>query len=114
MKKIAISLGILLIVVFTLTGCGETSPSVGVGSEATICAPDIETVYLAVDKDSFDACVAEDYIGMAQLEMLGKVFAVPNGTRVLVIDSDFACREVRILEGDSFGISGWLSYEWLE
>jgi hypothetical protein len=89
-----------------------------IGSEATIQAPDLNEVFLTIDKQADDewtkACIAKDYIGMAQMEAVGKVFAVPNGTKVLVIGSGFATRQVRILEGDAFGKSGWLPYEWLK
>jgi hypothetical protein len=96
----------------------QTKPSATVGSEATISAPNLDTVYLAVDKDAFDlwvkASVSKDYIGMQELESLGKVFPVPNGTKVLVIDSAFTARQVRVLEGNAYGRSGWLPYEWVK
>ena len=112
---------ILAVAVGLVLGCGapsETTAPASVGSEALIGAPNLDTVYLAIDKESFDmwtkACVAKDYIGMAQLEATGRVFAVPNGTKVLVINSSSAARKVRVLEGESFGMSGWLPYEWLK
>jgi len=115
-------LGLLLvaILIYSLTlGCGgisETTPAVG--SEAFIRVPNLDTVQLAVDKESSEmwikACVAKDYIGMVELEASGRIFTVPSGTKVLVIDSSFAIRKVRVLEGDAFGKSGWLPYEWVK
>lgn len=111
----------LLILTALLPACA-TAPSQpkpsDVGSEATIQAPNLNEVYLAIDKETFDlwtkACVAKDYVGMAQLEASGRVFTVPNGTKVLVIDSSFATRQVRVLAGNALGKSGWLPYEWLK
>lgn len=126
-KKTAIGCVVLLAIVIIigvvigtcLAGQPEPSPEPSdVGSEATIQVPNLEVVYLAIDEQAFDewtkACVAEDYIGMAQLQASGKVFTVPNGTKVLVIDSSFASIEVRILEGDAIGRSGWIPYEWVK
>ncbi len=111
----------LVISTALLLACATTptqpKPS-DVGSEATIQAPNLDEVHLAIDKQAFDewikACVAKDYIGMLELQASGRVFTVPNVTKVLVIDSSFASREVRILEGDAFGKAGWLPYEWLK
>ncbi len=126
-KKTAIGCVVLLAIVIIiavvigtcLAGQPEPSPKPSdVGSEATIQMPNLEVVYLPIDEQALDewtnACVAKDYIGMAQLEASGRVFTVPNGTKVLVIDSRFATRQVRVLEGDAFGKSGWLPYEWLK
>lgn len=126
-KNVFIGCGVLvaifIIVAVSIGTClggttTETTPSAPVGSEAFICVPDLDTAHLAVDEESMDlwtkACVAKDYIGMAQLEASGRVFPVPNGTKVLVIDSSFAIKKVRVLEGDAYGKSGWLPYEWVK
>lgn len=120
MRKL-ILLPLAVLIGCLMFGCGapsETTAPASVGSEAVIRAPNLDTVYLAIDKESFNmwtkACVAKDYIGMAQLESAGLVFPVPNGTKVLVIDRDTFIRQVRILEGSAFGKSGWLPFEWLK
>ena len=113
---------LIILVILTgvmLTACAAPTPEPSdIGSEATISVPNLDTVHLALNKEALDlwteACVAKDYIGMAQLESVGKVFPVPNGTRVLVINSAFAVRQVRVLEGNAYGRSGWLPYEWLK
>jgi len=99
--------------------CGQPQPEpADVGSESIISVPGLNEVYIAVDKEVFDewikACNAKDYIGVAQMEALGKLFVVSNGTKVLVIDRHTFSREVRILEGNATGKSGWLPYEWLK
>ncbi len=125
-KKFFILCGVLVVLIIIGISMGtcpggtttETTPSVTIGSEAFIRAGNLDTVYLAVDKQSMDmwakAGLAKDYIGMAQLEASGRIFPVPNGTKVLVIDSSFTLRKVRVLEGDAYGKSGWLPYEWVE
>lgn len=120
MKKL-ILLPLAVLIGSLVLGCGappKSTPPASVGSEVVIYAPNLDTAYLGVDKESYDmwikAASAKDYIGMAQLEALGKVFPVSNGTKVLVIDRNFALRKVRVLEGDAFGKSGWLPREWLK
>lgn len=52
--------------------------------------------------------VANDTLGMVSMEVGGRLFRVPSGTRARVIDSGLDRREVRILEGPSIGKSGWV------
>ena len=96
----------------------ETTLPTTVGSEAVIDVPSLDTVFLCVDKEAFDmfldAALANDSFGVAELEISGRMFGVPNGTKVLIIDSSFATRRVRVLEGYAVGKSGWLPYEWLK
>jgi hypothetical protein len=111
----------LVIALCFLPACGTTasqsSPS-DIGSESILQAGNLEEIYLTIDKESFDewskVAAAKDHIGMLELLSAGKMFIVPAGTKVLVIDSSWAIREVRILEGDAFGRTGWLPYEWLK
>ena len=76
-----------------------------------------KNVFVAVDKTSFDdylnAALIEDNYGINELVMQGRLFYVPNGTRVKVIDSTFTTRKVRILEGEWEGASGWVPVEWV-
>jgi hypothetical protein len=50
----------------------------------------------------------DDVTGIEQLMMSGNVWMIENGTRVLVIDTDWTRFEVRILEGDRAGSSGFV------
>lgn len=87
-----------------------------VGSEARLIV-DSGTVLVAADEAAYKRfltlAVADDTLGIADMVMQGQAFLVPNGTKVKVIDSGFARREVRILEGEHFGRSGWVAYEFL-
>ena len=73
-------------------------------------------VSLGIDKQAFsdltDASVAKDQIGYARIFAEGRAFTAPNCTKVLAIDSTFTATEVRILEGEYLGASGWVPYEW--
>lgn len=117
MKLICLGLAVVSVILVLLAGCGGSSVSQSTSSEVKINAP-LDNVYLAVDKESFDlwtkASVAKDYIGMADMESSGKVYTVKNGTKILVIDSKFGARQVRTLEGDNYGKTGWLPYEWVK
>lgn len=72
---------------------------------------------LAVDEKAFDdfiqALVADDKLGYSQMLGAGKLFIVDNGTAVKVISIGLFKREVRILEGDYLGRSGWIAFEFV-
>jgi hypothetical protein len=106
---------IALIVVFS--GTHEPKP-VSVGQNGRLELPGGGSVVLAVDKKALDdftkASVAKDTIGVAAMVLSGRLFEVPSGTKCLVIDRTFAARQVRIMEGDQFGASGWVAYEWVK
>lgn len=55
--------------------------------------------------------VASDFVGMAQMEVAGLLFRVPSGTKARVIDSGIGRRQVRIMEGQKIGASGWVPAE---
>jgi len=74
-------------------------------------------VILGISKEAenqiIKASVANDEIGLANILMNGGIFFVPNCTKVKVIDINMFIRQVRILEGEQFGKSGWLPYEFV-
>lgn len=57
--------------------------------------------------------VANDSMGMAQMALAGQVLLVPDGTRAKLIDPGFLSHEVRVLEGDFAGRSGFIAAEFL-
>jgi hypothetical protein len=65
-----------------------------------------------VSREAFDAwtksIVAKDARGGAELLFGGLVFTPQKGTKVLVIDTAFLIRKVRILEGEFKGQAGWV------
>lgn len=53
--------------------------------------------------------VANDTLGIAEMMLRGRAFGVESGTKVLIIDNGFDVRQVRILEGQMLGRSGWVN-----
>ena len=94
----------------------SASERVGVGEEGDVKSSANKTV-IATSEASFDALikasVANDTMGIAQLVLDGRAFAVENGTKVLVIDRTTGARQVRILEGELIGETGWLPMEFV-
>lgn len=64
----------------------------------------------ALDK----AAIAGDKQAVIEMYYQGRAFAVPSGTKVLFIDSSWAGRKIRILEGDYKGKSGWVSRDYIQ
>ena len=95
-----------------------TPRSVPVGSEGRLSNNGAPKVPISIDeaaaKEWVKAEVANDQMGRAGLLMADRVFGVPNNTRVLVIDRTFSRSQVRILEGEFAGRSGWVAYEWVK
>lgn len=65
-------------------------------------------------KDFHKAIAAKDDIGIREMQVVGLLFGVESGTRVLVIDSDGGFFEdlryrVRILEGRQITRAGWVA-----
>lgn len=77
-----------------------------------------ESVAIAVTKESQDklskASIAQDEIGILALLASGEIFSVPNCTKVKVIDMAVFLRQIRVLEGEQFGLSGWVPYEFVK
>lgn len=90
------------------------STSVGIGEEGRLT----DAVLLAVDDDAWDAMidaqVAGDQYGLLELITTGAVFAGEKGARVLVVDRGFTSRKVRVLEGETAGLAGWVQTEFVE
>lgn len=96
---------------------GSGKPVAEVGAEGVLWVQGVDNWALAVDKRAFDewvsVCVAKDDAGMLGLMRTGRIFLVPVGTRVKVIDVGFGSVRVRVLEGDAKGMAGWVSYEFV-
>jgi hypothetical protein len=99
----------------------KTESAVGsgghIGQESKLHVAGLSLIMVAVDTDAYDellkACVAKDNYGIGNLILSGRVFNVKNDTRILVLDLGFAKTQVRILEGQKAGMSGWVPYEWV-
>lgn len=66
-------------------------------------------------KDFFDefsnAQVAGDKDGIMELFVFGKCFPVMKGDRVLVIESGWTTRKIRVKSGNYAGKAGWVYVE---
>lgn len=76
-----------------------------------------EDVVVATDKgalDEFIKCAArEDYFGAAELQQAGRLFFVSPYTKVLVLDTSWSKKEIRIMSGEQAGRKGWVPSEWV-
>ncbi|MFA5794761.1 MAG: hypothetical protein WC980_06820 [Candidatus Brocadiia bacterium] len=72
---------------------------------------------VAIDEKAFDdycnVLAVEDKYGYEELILSGRIFSVENNIEVLVLKGGFFKSKVRILEGKSIGMSGWVENEWL-
>ncbi|MBA7670164.1 hypothetical protein ES703_78308 [subsurface metagenome] len=74
-------------------------------------------VVLGVDKKTLKemnaAVIAKDTFGLDKLIKSGRIFTVPDGTKILMLDSgwSFLVEKVRILDGKYRGKAGWVPYE---
>lgn len=89
----------------------KTSNTVASGEEGHLSGD----IFVAATEEAYDELTAaigrnDDY-GMTELIARGSVFFVTGGTRILVMDSSFASRRIRVLEGDQVGKSGWVPVE---
>jgi hypothetical protein len=60
------------------------------------------------------ASTRNDTLGYSELVMTGMVFHVSSNTKVLVLDSTVYYKNIRILEGEYMGVSGWVPSEWVK
>lgn len=121
MKKglLIVSVVILVILGFcAVCGCGTSSSSPkpsDIGATAKIQYTNDPEILLAVDKAAHEqlgkAFLAKDWAGVQELIVTGKVFSVPQGIKVLVIDRDYGIRKVRIQEGKFINQTGWVVQE---
>lgn len=113
---IVITISILLLSSW-ISNSDYESPYVNVGEEGVLYSDELEYIGLAVTKADFDelidSSVANDKIGYAEVYERGDAYFVDVGTRVLVIDSSIGAKEVRILEGDLYGETGWVVQEYV-
>lgn len=98
----------------------QTNPVIekaGIGDKGLLMSNN-EEMAIAITKEYFNELikysVAKDTMGIAEMALEGKIFFVKNNTKALVIDRDFAARQVRILEGEMFGKTGWVPYEFIQ
>lgn len=113
---------LFVIILLVIGGAGETPTekapaTLGIGETGRLHATDRGVTVLAVSPEAYDAWIkattAEDTFGVSHLIETHQVYSVPHDTRVLVIDRAMYRRQVRILEGERAGASGWVPMEWV-
>jgi ribosomal protein L40E len=91
-------------------------PSASVGDEVVLSVSSGKAI-VADSPENFERVVhlsvVGDNLGIAELALQGHAFLVDSGTRVKIIDSGIVKSEVRIMEGQFFGRSGWVPREFL-
>lgn len=74
--------------------------------------------FLAVDDEAwdlmFEAMNAKDQAGLNQLLFSGRVRNVASGTKAKVLRTGFTSYKVRLMEGASAGVSGWVVREFVQ
>jgi hypothetical protein len=86
------------------------------GSEATLYLPGRDSVMVGVDERALDeliSAISTPGDGAQTLIQAGRVFTVPNNTRVRIIAAGFAKMRVRILEGDKTMFEVWVPERWV-
>lgn len=114
----------IFVIMMILSNRGSSSPSsIPSAPEQTALIGDVAylqstaPILVAPTEANFDRAtqlaVAKDITGISQMVLAGDIFTVPSGTQVRVISKDFPKTEVRIMDGDSVGLSGWVPYEFV-
>lgn len=69
----------------------------------------------AVSEEAFDALIkaanAGDTEGYYLMVLQGRVLVIDAGTKVRVLDSSWGAKQVRILEGEYYGVAVWVAME---
>jgi hypothetical protein len=120
-------ISVVALVVGYFSFCSGNSPStqstqdsrhVGIGENARLSTGSPGQIPVAMDTEALDAlnkaAAAKDEIGYRELFANGRMFAVDENTKVLVIDSGIFKTQIRILEGPYSGKSGWVPFEWVK
>ncbi|SRR6266496_250284 len=95
---------------------GRTASDHSPGSEITLYVEGRSSVMVAVDENSLDELINAIGTRGDEVQTLiksGRVFTVPNKTRVRIIEADFAKLKVRIIEGDKIMAEVWVPERWV-
>jgi hypothetical protein len=98
-------------------GTSSTGGTLSVGSEASVAAGNRETIMIAVDQRTLDEMVtALSTVDNNRLQSLvdsGRVFTVRSNTKVRILESELGKVRVRVLEGESVVMEGWVPDRWI-
>jgi hypothetical protein len=101
----------------TATSASSSGGSLNIGSEARVAAGNRETIMLAVDQLALDEMVgalsAVDNNRLQSLVDSGRVFTVLRNTKVRILEIEPGKVKVRVLEGESVVMEGWVPDRWI-
>ena len=124
---VLIIMGIVVPIIFWIglnTDIADPKPrgNLSVGQSGFLRSGSVETLFVAVDQESFKELVkaarAGDTIGILELAAQRRIFGVTAGTSVLILEQNFSQYRIRVLKGvqevdtDKLGRTGWIPREW--
>ena len=109
---------LLFIIAMVRTSNDTSSPAVPIGGQGALIGTSGELTPVGVTEAALQEILTsfrvKDRDGMTQLLATGKAFAVPNGTKVLVVEhGSMFIRKIRVVEGTLKGRSGYVPHEWI-
>lgn len=131
MGKRITAIALILLASFNLSGCvssGEPDSSKNspidtqasdrsIGSDARLFIEGRNSIMVSVDERAFTDLItvlsSNGDGGVERLIESGRVFTVPNNTRVRILEIASAKNKVRIIEGDRIMQEGWVHELWI-
>lgn len=115
-KISAVSIGALILVTWLLGSTAEQSDRLRPGDEVVLQKDTWFAVNKEVANSVADQAEIGDTLGTANYALTGHIYKVPLGTNLLILrvdGLDDPLLEVRVLEGNSIGKSGWVRARWV-
>jgi len=88
------------------------------GQEGILEISGEEEVLVAITKENMDkivrAATIKDNLGISKMVLADQAYFVDKGTKVLVIDTTLTASQIRILDGEEIGSSGWVPKEFVK
>ncbi len=104
--------------ILALCACLFVSCNQGVESSSSgdrLYSKGLDSILVAVDEESFDKLIEsvssnpEPYVKTAETLLIQeKAFLVSNNSKILILNSDQIKSQIKILEGENKGKSGWI------
>ena len=94
----------------------RTASNLSPGSEVILYVQGRNSVMVAVDEKALDELISAISTRGDDAQTLiqsGRVFPIPNKTRVRIIEAGFAKLRVRIIEGDKVMFEVWVPERWV-
>lgn len=125
-KRVA-SVVLILLASFYSSACGEPDPSKNssinaetsersIGSDARLFIEGRNEIFISVDEKAFNDLINTLSSGGAGVNGLiesGKVFTVPNNTRVRILGIAGAKNKIRVIDGEKIMREGWVHELWI-